>query len=129
MLSTYFVQYSHQSIIDNSNFPEDLFVCIDIGMKRVTNDFIFSLTQKMFGFPIYFVLEPMIFEEGLNTLIHSGISSYKFSKEGYVTKISSKEQLELISVLSEELVVNGNSVHIFYGQGLSEENLIPTKNL
>ncbi len=61
----------------------------------------------MFNLPIFFVLEAMIFEQGLNSLIEKEIPYNKLSKEGYIIKINTSEQLEVFCNLSEEVTPIG----------------------
>ncbi|MDR0137873.1 hypothetical protein RFW18_08955 [Metabacillus idriensis] len=127
MKKEYFVQYSDQSIINSFDFPNDAFVSITIGMTDITNDFIISLVHKMFGLPVFFVLNSMIFGYEKETLISNNIPFYEFSSDGGVIKVDSIDKLHLISKLAEELVCNGLSVFIFHGKDLSEQDLIPPK--
>ncbi|MEH7444896.1 hypothetical protein V7201_21565 [Bacillus sp. JJ1122] len=80
----------------------------------------------MFSFPIFFVFEDIVFEQGLNSLIEKEIPLHKFFKEGYIIKIETMEQLKVVCDLSEEVASAGFSVYIFHGEGLSVTNLIPT---
>ncbi|WP_010198101.1 hypothetical protein [Bacillus sp. m3-13] len=128
MKKEYFVQYSDQSIINSVNFPQDVFASISIGMTDITNDLIISLVQKMFGLPVFFVLNSMIFGYEKKTLISNNILFYEFSSDGAVIKIDSIDKLHIISKLAEELVCNGLSVFIFHGKDLSEQDLIPPKH-
>lgn len=127
MKKEYFVQYSDQSIINSFDFPKDAFVSISIGMTEITNDIIISLVRKMFGLPVFFVLNSMIFEYEKETLISNNIPFYEFSSDGAIIKVDSIKKLHLISKLAEVLVCNGLGVFIFHGEDLSEEDLIPAK--
>ncbi|MEA3318656.1 MAG: hypothetical protein U9Q88_01425 [Bacillota bacterium] len=128
MEKEYFVQYSDQSIINSFSFPKDVFASISIGMTDISKDLIISLVQKMFGLPVFFVLNSMTFGYEKETLISNNIPFFEFSSDGVVIKIDSTEKLQLISKLAEELVSNGLSVFIFHGNDLSEQDLIPPKH-
>jgi len=123
----YFVQYSDQSIINSFNFPKDNFVSITVGISEITHDLIPSLVQKMFCLPVFFVLESMIFGYKKETLIENKVPFYEFSSDGAIVKVDSVEKLDLVSRLAEVLVNNGLSVFIFYGEGIIEQNLIPSR--
>ena len=127
MKKEYFVQYSDQSIINSFDFPKDIFVTISIGISDITNDFIISLVQKMFSLPIFFVLESIIFGYEKETLIENNIPFYEFSSDGAIIKVDAVEKLNLVSKLVEELVSNGLSVFIFHGNGIVEQDLIPSR--
>lgn len=124
----YFVQYSDQSIINSFDFPKDVFVSISIGMTDITNDLIISLIHKMFGLPVFFIFNTMIFGYEKETLISNNITFYEFSSDGAVIKVDSTDKLHLISKLAKDLVCNGISVFIFHGKDLSEQDLIPPKH-
>lgn len=127
MTIEYFIQYSHQSVINRFEFPKDIFTSISISIElRNAEGFIFSLVHNMFNFPIFFAFEDIVFEQGLNSLIEKEIPLHKFSKEGYIIKIDTMEQLKIVCDLSEEVASAGLSVYIFHGGGLSVTNLIPT---
>ncbi|UAL46436.1 MULTISPECIES: hypothetical protein [Sutcliffiella] len=128
MKKEYFVQYSDQNIINSIDFPKDAFASISIGMTDITNDLIISLVHKMFGLPVFFVLNSMIFGYEKETLISNNIPFYEFSSDGAVIKVDSIDKLHLISKLAEDLVCNGLSVFIFHGIDLSEQDLIPPKH-
>ncbi|MFV5313650.1 hypothetical protein [Priestia megaterium] len=127
MKKEYYVQYSDQSIINSFDFPKDNFVSITVGISEITHDLITSLVQKMFCLPVFFVLESMIFGYEKETLIENKVPFYEFSPNGAVIKVDSVEKLNLVSRLAEVLVNNGLSVFIFYGQGIIEQNLIPSR--
>ncbi|MBT2668898.1 hypothetical protein J7J00_26215 [Bacillus sp. ISL-4] len=127
MKKEYFVQYSHQSIINSFDFPKDIFVSISIGISDIPNDFIISLVQKMFSLPVFFVLESMIFGYEKKTLIENNIPFYEFSSDGAIIKVDSVKKLNLVSELAKELVSNGLSVFIFHGKGIVEQDLIPSR--
>lgn len=127
MKKEYFVQYSDQSIINSFDFPKDIFISISIGINDITNDFIISLVQKMFSLPFFFVLESMIFGYEKETLIENNIPFYEFSSDSAIIKVDSVEKLNLVSELVEELVSNGLSVFIFHGNGIVEQDLIPSR--
>ena len=127
MKKEYFVQYSDQSIINSFDFPKDIFVTISIGISDITNDFIISLVQKMFSLPIFFVLESIIFGYEKETLIENNIPFYEFSSDGAIIKVDAVEKLNLVSKLVEELVSNGLSIFIFHGNGIVEQDLIPSR--
>ncbi|MDN3233100.1 hypothetical protein [Priestia megaterium] len=127
MKKEYFVQYSDQSIINSFDFPKDNFVSITVGISEITHDLITSLVQKMFRLPIFFVLESMIFGYKKETLIENKVPFYEFSSDGAIIKVDSIEKLELVSGLAEVLVNNGLSVFIFHGEGIVEQDLIPSR--
>ncbi|MEK4245335.1 hypothetical protein MKZ20_08325 [Psychrobacillus sp. FSL K6-2684] len=121
----YFVQYSNDSIINRFVIPKETFTSISIGIRNVGTDFIFPLVQNMFSFPIFFVLENDIFEQGKSIISERNIPSYKFSSNGFIIKIESVDTLEAFCDISVDLALNGISVFIFFGQGLYEEDLVP----
>jgi len=122
----YFVQYSSDSIINRFVIPKETFTSISIGIRDVGTDFIFTLVQNMFSFPIFFILENDIFEQGKSIIMERNIPSYKFSSDGFIIKTESVDILEAICNISVDLALNGISVFIFYGQGLYEEDLVPS---
>jgi len=123
----YFVQYSDDSTINYFAIPKDTFTFIDIGIRGIATDFISTLVQNMFSFPIFFVLESDIFENGKSVISERNIPSYKFSSDGFIIKINSVDTLEAICDISVDLALNGISVFIFYGEGLYEEDLVPLR--
>ncbi|MDI3089690.1 hypothetical protein QJ133_00530 [Priestia megaterium] len=127
MKKEYYVQYSDQSIINSFDFPKDNFVSITVGISDITHDLINSLVQKMFHLPVFFVLESMIFGYEKETLIENKVPFYEFSLDGAIIKVDSVEKLNLVSGLAEELVNNGLSVFIFHGEGLAEQDFIPSR--
>lgn len=127
MKKEYFVQYSDQSIINSFDFPKDNFVSITVGISEITHDLITSLVQKMFHFPVFFVLESMIFGYEKETLIENKVPFYEFSSDGAIIKVDSAEKLGHVSGLAEVLVNNGLSIFIFYGEGIVEQDLIPSR--
>ncbi|MGC9933892.1 hypothetical protein [Priestia aryabhattai] len=127
MKKEYYVQYSHQSIVDSFDFPNDNFVSITVGMSDITHDLINSLVQKMFCLPVFFVLESMIFGYEKETLIQNKVPFYEFSSDGFIIKVDSVEKLTVVSELAEVLVNNGMSIFIFYGDGIVEQDLIPLR--
>lgn len=120
------MQYSHQSIVNSYDFPKNTFVSVTIGITEISDDFIITLVQKMFSFPIFFVLESMIFGYEKETLIENNIPFFKPS-DGAIIKVDSQVKLGIIGVLSSQLVSNGLSVFIFHGTGLVEQDLIPSR--
>lgn len=62
----------------------------------------------------------------LKRLFWKGIS--QFASDGIIIKIDSVNTLEVICSSTVDLVLNGLSVFIFFGHGLSEGNLVPTIN-
>ncbi|NEW00664.1 hypothetical protein GYH73_002230 [Bacillus megaterium] len=127
MKKEYYVQYSDQSIVNSFDFPKDNFVSITVGISEITHDLIISLVQKMFRFPVFFVLESMIFGYEKETLIENNVPFYEFSSDGAIVKVDSVEKLDLVSGLAEVLVNSGLSIFIFYGEGIIEEDLIPSR--
>ncbi|MED4261669.1 hypothetical protein [Priestia aryabhattai] len=123
----YFVQYSDQSIIDSFDFPEDKFVSITVGIRDINHDLIISLVRKMFGLPVFFVLDSMLSGHEKETLIKNKIPFYEHSLDGAIIKVDSEEKLSHVSGLAEELVNNGLSIFIFYGEGIVEQDLIPSR--
>lgn len=123
----YFVQYSHNSIINGFALPKDMFKSIEVGIRDIETDFLFTSTQNMFSFPVFFVLESVIFEHVERIILEKNIPSYKFSSEGFIIKIESVDTLRVICDCTVDLVLNGLTVFIFFGQGLSEVNLVPTR--
>jgi len=123
----YFVQYSDQSIINSFDFPEDKFVSITVGISDIKHDLIISLVQKMLGLPVFFVLDSMLSGHGKETLIKNKIPFYEHSPDGAIIKVDSAEKLGHVSGLAEELVNNGLSVFIFHGEGIAEQDLIPSR--
>jgi hypothetical protein len=81
----------------------------------------------MFSFPIFFVLESNIFEKRESVILERNIPSYKFSSDGFIIKINSIDTLEAICDISVDLALNGISVFIFYGEGIDEEDLVPSR--
>ena len=127
MKKQYFVQYSDNSTINYFAIPKDIFTFIDIGIKDIGTDFISTLVQNMFSFPTFFVLESDIFEKGKSVILERNIPSYKFSSDGFIIKINSVDTLEAICDISVDLALNGISVFIFYGEGIYEEDLVPSR--
>lgn len=127
MKKEYYVQYSDQSIINSFDFPKDNFVSITVGISDITHDLITSLVQKMFRLPVFFVLDSMIFGYEKETLIENKVPFYEFSTDGVIIKVDSVEKLTLVSGLAEVLVNNGLSIFIFYGDGIVEQDLIPSR--
>ena len=127
MKKEYYVQYSDQSIINSFDFPKDNFVSITVGISDITHDLINSLVQKMFRLPVFFVLESMIFGYEKETLIENNVPFYEFSLDSAIVKVDSVEKLDLVSGLAEVLVNNGLSIFIFYGEGIVEQDLIPSR--
>lgn len=127
MKKEYYVQYSHQSIVNSFDFPNDNFVSITVGISDITHDLINSLVQKMFCLPVFFVLESMIFGYEKETLIQNKVPFYEFSSDGFIIKVDSVEKLTVVSELVEVLVNNGMSIFIFYGDGIVEQDLIPLR--
>ncbi|MDW4511853.1 hypothetical protein R7236_26115 [Priestia megaterium] len=127
MKKEYFVQYSDQSIINSFNFPEDKFVSITVGISDIKHDLIISLVRKMFGLPVFFVLDSMLSRHGKEALIKNKIPFYEHSSDGAIVKVDSAEKLAHVSGLAEELVNNGLSVFIFHGEGIVEQDLIPSR--
>jgi len=123
----YFVQYSDQSIINSFDFPKDNFVSITVGISDITHDLIISLVRKMFRLPVFFVLESMIFGYEKETLIENKVPFYEFSSDGTIIKVDSVEKLDIVGGLAEVLVNNGLSVFIFQGEGIVEQDLIPSR--
>ncbi|MGE7837339.1 hypothetical protein [Viridibacillus arvi] len=128
MKKQYFVQYSHDSIINDFSLPNEMFKSIVVGIRDIETDFLFTLVQNMFSFPIFFVLEPVILEHIERIILEKKIPSYKFASDGFIIKIDSVDTLEVICDCTVDLALNGFSVYIFFGQGLSEGNLVPTSN-
>ncbi|MED5121651.1 hypothetical protein RH165_26700 [Priestia megaterium] len=127
MKKEYYVQYSDQSIIDSFDFPQDIFVSITVGISEIRHDLITSLIQKMFRLPVFFVLESMILGYEKETLIENNVPFFEFSSDGSIIKVDSVEKLNLVSGLTEVLVNNGLGVFIFHGEGLAEQDLIPSR--
>ncbi|AWD68628.1 hypothetical protein C2I28_26710 (plasmid) [Priestia megaterium] len=127
MKKEYYVQYSDQSIIDSFDFPQDIFVSITVGISEIRHDLITSLIQKMFRLPVFFVLESMILGYEKETLIENNVPFFEFSSDGAIIKVDSVEKLNLVSGLTEVLVNNGLGVFIFHGEGLAEQDLIPSR--
>jgi len=124
----YFVQFSDDSIKDDFVLPKDMFKSMDIGIRDIDTDFLYTLIQNIFSFPIFFVLESVIFEHIEKIILERNIPYYKFASDGFITKIDSVNTLKVICDCTVDLVLNGLSVFIFFGQGLSEENLVPTRS-
>ena len=127
MKKEYFVQYSDQSIINSFDFPKDKFVSITVGISDMTPELIISLVQKMFGLPVFFVLDSMLSGYEKETLIKNKIPFYEHSSDGAIIKVDSVKKLDLVSGLAEVLVNNGLSVFIFHGEGIVEKDLIPSR--
>jgi len=126
--NNYFVQNANVSIINGFSFPKDVFKSINIGIRDIDNEFLSTLVQNMFSFPVYFVLEHVIFEEITNVILRRNIPAHQFSSDGFIIKIDSIDLLEVLCECTVDLVLNGLSVYIFFGEGLSEEALVPTSN-
>ncbi|MGG0655288.1 hypothetical protein [Rummeliibacillus pycnus] len=124
----YFVQYTHNSIINDYAIPKDMFKAIDVGIRDIETDFLLTLVQNMFRFPVFFVLESVILEHIEKIISERNIPSYKFTSDSYIIKIDSADTLEVICDCTVDLVLNGLSVFIFLGQGISEVNLVPTRD-
>ena len=127
MKKQYFVQYSDDSTINYFAIPRDNFTFIDIGIRDIGTDFISTLVQNMFSFPIFFVLESVIFENGKSVISERNLPSYKLTSDGFIIKINSVDTLEAICDISVDLALNGISVFIFYGEGICEEDLVPSR--
>ncbi|WP_257145922.1 hypothetical protein [Priestia megaterium] len=127
MKKEYFVQYSDQSIINSFDFPKDKFISITVGISDITPELIISLVQNMFGLPVFFVLDSMLSGYGKETLIKNKIPFYEHSSDDAIIKVDSVEKLDLVSGLAEVLVNNGLSVFIFHGEGILEQDLIPSR--
>ncbi|WP_242524612.1 hypothetical protein [Metabacillus sp. cB07] len=93
----------------------------------MSDDFIITLVQKMFSFPIFFVFESIIFGYEKETLIENNIPFFEFSADGAIIKVESQNKVELLGELASELVSNGLSVFIFHGTSLVEQELIPSR--
>lgn len=128
MKKQYFTQYSDASIINDFSFPTGMFKSIDVGIRSIEPDFLFTLVQNMLSSPVFFVLESVVFKHIETIILEREISFYKFDTDGFIIKIDSADTLEIICDSTVELVLNGMSVSIFFGQGISEENLVPTRN-
>lgn len=128
MKNNYFVQNASDTIINGFSLPKDVFTSIDIGIRDIDTDFLSMLVQNMFSFPIFFVLESVVFEEITNLISRRNIPTYQFGSDGFIIKIDSVYLLVEICECTVDLVLNGLSAYIFFGEGLSEENLVPTSN-
>ncbi|MBY6035975.1 hypothetical protein KUV80_04905 [Fictibacillus nanhaiensis] len=128
MKTQYFVQYSDISIINDYALPKDMFKSVDVGIRKIETDFLFTLVQNIFGLSVFFVLESVIFKHNEKTISENNIPYYKFASEGMIINIDSVDTLEMICNITVDLVLNGLNVFIFFGQGLSEENLVPSRN-
>ncbi|MEE3952788.1 hypothetical protein [Peribacillus frigoritolerans] len=128
MKKQYFVQYSDDSIKNRFALPKDMFKSIDVGIRDIDTDYLLTLVQNMFSFPVFFVLESVIFEHIEKIILERNIPYYNLASEGIINKIDSVETLEVICESTVDLVLNGLSVFIFFGQGLSKGNLVPTRN-
>ena len=128
MKKQYFVQFSDDSIKDDFALPKDMFKSMDVGIRDIDTDFLYTLAQNMFSFPVFFVLESVIFEHIEKIILEGNIPYYKFASDGIIIKIDSVDILEVICSSTVDLVLNGLIVFIFFGQGLSEGNLVPTRN-
>ncbi|WP_225321718.1 hypothetical protein [Psychrobacillus sp. AK 1817] len=106
MKTRYFVQYSSVSMINSFLIPEEPFTSISIGIRDLETDFIFTLVQNMFSFPIFVVLENDIFEQGKNIILERNIPSFKFSSDGFIFKIDSFDTLEAICDITVDLALN-----------------------
>ncbi|MGE7923891.1 hypothetical protein ACQKND_11935 [Viridibacillus arvi] len=80
------------------------------------------------AFLFFFVLESVILEHIERVILEKKIPSYKFASNDFIIKIDSVDTLEVICDCTVDLALNGFSVYIFFGQGLSEGDLVPTSN-
>lgn len=128
MKKHYFVQYPDASLLDNFVLPKNMFKSIAVGIRDMKTDFLFTLIQNMFSFPVFVVLESVVFEHIEKSILEQNISPYKFSSDGFIIKIDSADTLELICISTVELVLNGLEVFIFFGENISETDLIPTRD-
>ncbi|MDN3451814.1 MAG: hypothetical protein WBF39_18045 [Planococcus donghaensis] len=128
MKKQYFVQYSDASLINDFVLPKGKFESIAIGIRDMDPDFLFALIQNTSSFPVFFVLESVVFEHIKTTISEKNISHYKFSTDGYIIKIDSIEILEWVCTSTVELVLNGLEVFIFFGEDISEGDLVPRRN-
>lgn len=115
MQNNYFVQNADVSTINSFSFPNDVFKSINIGIRDIDNEFLSTL-----------VLESVIFEEITNVIWRRNIPAHQFSSDGFIIKIDSIDLLEVLCECTVDLVLNGLSAYIFFGEGLSEEALVPT---
>ncbi|AQU79548.1 hypothetical protein [Planococcus faecalis] len=128
MKKQYFVQYSDASLINDFVLPKGKFESIAVGIRDMETDFLFTLIQNISSFPVFFVLESVIFEHIETSISEKNISHYKFSSDGYIIKIDSTDILEWVCTNAVELVLNGLEVFIFFGEDISEVDLVPTRN-
>lgn len=127
MKKQYFVQFSDDSIKDDFALTKDMFKSMDVGIRDIDTDFLYTLAQNMFSFPVFFVLESVIFEHIEKIILERNIPYYKFASDGIIIKIGSVDTLKVICDCTVDLVLNGLTVFIFFGQGLYEVNLVPTR--
>lgn len=128
MKKQYFIQHSDASLINDFDLPNDRFQSIAIGIRDMETDFLFTLIQKMCSFPIFVVLESVVFEHIETSILEKQISPFKFSSDGFIIKIDSADTLEWVCIHMVELISNGLEVFIFFGEDISEVDLIPTRN-
>lgn len=62
MKKQYFVRFSDDSIKNAFALPKDMFKSMDVRIRDIDTDFLFTLVENMFNFPVFFVLESVIFE-------------------------------------------------------------------
>ncbi|MCJ1909004.1 hypothetical protein [Planococcus ruber] len=128
MKKQYFVQYADVSLTNAFVLPKDMFQSIDVGIRDMDTDFLFTLIQNISSFPVFFVLESVVFEHIEANISEKNISHYKFSSDGYILEIDSADTLEWVCTSTVELVLNGLEVFIFFGEDISEVDLVPTRN-
>ncbi|MFD1030791.1 hypothetical protein [Metaplanococcus flavidus] len=128
MKKQYFVQYPDVSLTNAFVLPKDMFQSIAVGIRDMDTDFLFTLIQNISSFPVYFVLESVVFKHIETSISEKNISHYKFSSDGYIIKIDSADKLEWVCTNTVELVLNGVEVFIFFGEDISEEDIVPTRN-
>lgn len=128
MKKPYFIQYSDASLINDFVLPKGKFESIAVGIRDMEPDFLFELIQNISRFPVFFVLESVVFEHIEMSISEKNISHYKFSSNGYIIKIHSADILEWVCTNTVELVLNGLEVFIFFGEDISEVDLVPTRN-
>lgn len=133
MKKEYFIQYSHNSVINGFALAKDMFKSIDVGIRDIETDFLFTSIQNMFSFPVFFVLESVIFEHVERIFLERNIPFYKFASDCFIIKIESDYTLKVIWDCTVDLVLNGLTVLYSLDKEFSSkrtwDKLIEFKNL
>ncbi|WKA57072.1 hypothetical protein QWY16_11205 [Planococcus shenhongbingii] len=127
MKKQYFVQHPDPSILNDFSLPKDIFQSVEVGIRDMEPDFLFTLAQNMFAFPVFFALDFVMLEHVEKIIMERNMPFYRFDSDGFIVKIDSVDILAVICESTVELASNGMRIFIFFGEGLSEADLVPTK--